>query len=352
MSPGQLREAIGAAPRVRFATLPTALEDYPLVAEAAGLPRLLVKRDDQAGLAFGGSKVRIFEFVLGQALSRGADVLVTGGGAAQSNHARVCAAAARRAGIDSVVLLRGPRPDSVTGNLLITELIGADIHWMATDPTMLDRYALVAGLRRITAELARAGRTPFLLESSVHPAGVLGYLDEAAELAEQLDALGIDRATVVIPSLGAGVVGLTWGAQLLGRDWDVHGLAWSTIPEDLDARLRQLATDAIALVDLDVPANPGSVSILGDTTSPYAVPSPATWAAMELAAMRGGLLLDPVYTGRGFAGMLAEYRSGRLARERPIVFVHTGGLPALFARDELSDGRWPAANTAASGTAA
>ena len=340
MKAARLAERIAALPRVELAALPTPLEEQPRLAARIGAGRLLVKRDDLTGLAFGGNKVRELELLLGAARAADADVLIAGGGVAQSNHARQCAAAARRAGIDAeLILRRGASGVEPTGNLLVTRLRGARVHLVADDPGLEEREALAAAMEDLAAELRAGGRRPWILRSSFHPLAAASYAAAALELAGQLAELGIERAVVFCTSMGATRIGLELAIDLLGLPWELRAVAWKPLDPGLPTRLAGLAAETAELLGVAWSPGPDRFLTLDHGGPAYGVPSEECLAALALAAEAEALLLDPVYTGKGFAGLLAELAAGRLDPELPIVFLHTGGLPALFAYGEaLLDG--------------
>lgn len=328
----RVRAALAGVPRVSLAALPTPLEAAPRLARALGGPPLHIKRDDLSGLAFGGNKVRELEYILGGAIADGADVFIAGGGVAQSNHARQCAAAARRVGLDPVLVLRrGTRPATVTGNLLVTSLFNAAVHWVDVDPGVEDREALGAEMDRVAGELRAAGRTPWVLKSSFHPLGAVGYVAAGLELAQQLELAGIERVHLFCTTMGATHVGLRVAVEALGLPWRITGVTWRPGIIGLAERLTELAQRTVEVLGLDLSPTPDWFITIDHGGPSYSVPSPAAWEVLKLAARTEGLLLDPVYTAKGFAGMVAELRSGRLDPDVPLVFLHTGGLPALFA---------------------
>ncbi len=332
VSRADLAAAVDAIPSIDLGCrFPTPLEDYPRLAAAYGLRRLLVKRDDLTAAGLGGNKVRELEFFLGQARAQGADVFVAGGGVAQSNHARQCAAAARRAGLDvHLVLRRGLRGNETTGNLLVTTLYGAEIHWVDEDPGLDDREGLAPTMNAVAADLRRQGRRPWVLHSSFHPLGGVGYVRGALELMAQLDDLAVSEATIVSTSMGATRIGIELAARLTGTPWDVVAAGWRPVDDGLPARLADLARRTADLLGHTWDPGPDHFTTLDHGGPAYGVPSPAGLDAVRVAAQVEGLVLDPVYTGKGFSALIAE--AGRtIDRERPVVFVHTGGLPALFA---------------------
>lgn len=332
LSTADLRARISAIPRTRLAALPTPLEDEPRLSAALGGPRVLVKRDDLTGLAFGGNKVRELEFFLGGALARGADVFIAGGGVGQSNHARQCAAAALKAGLSPVLVLRpGVTGTTPTGNLLLTQMLGAEIHWVEDDPRLEDREAMAGAMDAVAEDYRQRGRHPYVLHSSVHPLGAISYVECAVELAEQLADRTGERVNVCVTSMGVTHVGLALGFAALGLPWTVTGLTWRPMVSGLAERLTRLASDAAQLLELEPCLTDADFVTLDYGGPEYGVPNPGTWDAIALCARTEGLFLDPVYSGKGMAGMIDQIRRGAFQQTDLAVFVHTGGLPALFA---------------------
>jgi 1-aminocyclopropane-1-carboxylate deaminase/D-cysteine desulfhydrase-like pyridoxal-dependent ACC family enzyme len=327
------RAMVDGMPRVPVACLPTPLEEHPRLAKVLGLEGLYVKREDLTGLAFGGNKVRELDFILAAALESGADTLVAGGGGAQSNHARQCAAAARKVGLEPVIVLRETADHRrSTGNLLVTDLLVDGVRWIDIDRGLSDREAAGDEMDRIANQLRDEGRRPWILRSSFHPLAAVGYVDGGLELVEQLGALGVTDAQVVCSSMGATRVGIELAFAACGLDWPVHAMAWRPMVSDLPDRLRGLARETAALLGMDAWVQADAPFSTYDHGGPaYGVPSPAGLAAAQLAARSEGLLLDPVYTAKALAGLISELQAGTIDPTRPVVFVHTGGLPVLFA---------------------
>jgi len=311
---------VTAPPGAALAHLPTPLEPLPRLGDRLGVGRLLVKRDDCTGLALGGNKVRKLEHLCREAVAAGADVLVTGGGP-QSNHVRMTAAAANRLGLACHVALAGDRPDVATGNLLLDQLLGADLHY--TGPA--DYYELEAAIERVAADVAAAGRRPFAIPvGGASVTGVVAYADAADELAGQLDAP--PDWVVVADGSGGTHAGLLAGLHPAVR---VLGVDVGTRP-DLDAVVPRLAAAAAARTGRAAPPTAALIDHdrYGDG---YGAVTADAVEALELAARQEGLVLDPVYTGKAMAGLVAAARDGRLGRDGTVVFWHTGGAPALFA---------------------
>jgi 1-aminocyclopropane-1-carboxylate deaminase/D-cysteine desulfhydrase-like pyridoxal-dependent ACC family enzyme len=323
-----IREALAGVPRARLATLPTPLEPGP---ELPGGARLVVKRDDLTGLGLGGNKARKLEFLCGAAQAAGADALVTVG-AAQSNHARMTAAAGAVLGLETHLVLGGT-PEPPTGNQLLARMFGARLHDAGTD-----RWdELDATLDRVVEELRAAGRQPYAIPmGGSTAAGALGFLAAWAELAEQCEQAGLDPAAIVhATSTGGTHAGLLAGRAVSAS----HGEATPAIAAidvakeaaDLGAVAEQLARDVLASIGLaDLAVAPAEVDDrwIGPA---YAVPSAEGDAAIGWAARHGAWVLDRTYAGKAFAGLLGQAAEGRFARGATVVFWHTGGVPAVFA---------------------
>jgi len=289
-------------------------------------PRLLVKRDDCTGLALGGNKARKLELLCAEALTEGCDVLVTGGGP-QSNHVRMTAAAANRLGLDCEIAL-APKTDGTpysedeSGNLLLDHLLGARLH-------MLERgayYDIEAGIDALAARLAADGRSPFAIPvGGASVTGVTAYVAAADELASQLGAERVDWV-VVADGSGGTHAGLFAG---LGHDVRILGVDVGTRP-DLDEVVPQLA--AAACERTNRPPRRGRALVDHERFGRgYGAITESAIEAIHMTARLEGLVLDPVYTGKAMAGLIAAVRDGRIGRDESVVFWHTGGAPALFA---------------------
>lgn len=311
---------------------PTPLQRLDRLRDAlGGGPRLWVKRDDLTGLALGGNKARKLEYLLAEARARDADTLVTVG-AAQSNHARQTAAAAAQAGLDAVLVLRVPQQASkeylTSGNLLLDSILGARVLLVEEEPEDLhpERAAAAAEVERLRAE----GRRPFLIPSGGStPVGVLGYLECYAEIA----GAGVGFEEIVVGSGSGGTqAGLIAGRELLpqiGRP-RIHGVAVAPGADGLAGEVAELAGSALASLAAPQPRGPVVVDP-GHAGSGYGVPTETGTEAIELFARTEGVLLDPVYTAKAAAALLFRVRQGVYPDDADVLFLHTGGAPALFA---------------------
>ena len=319
--------------RVALAHLPTPVEPLDRLAHELGKPpgTLWVKRDDLTALAGGGNKVRKLEYLCADALAQGCDTLVTGGGV-QSNHVRMTAAAANRLGLACTIVVAGERPDVPTGNVVLDELLGPEIVWFGGRGELAYQAmedAIVAEARRLEGE----GRRPYAMPiGGASTVGALGYVAAAAELRAQVPDLA---AVVVADGSGGTHAGLAAG---LGDHHLVLGVDVGA-RDDLATAVPALAAEAAALAGQPPPAGAGAFGVAGGPVDSerkgpaYGVPTEEVREALVLAARLEGLLLDPVYTGKAMAGLLAACRSGRYGPGDRLVFLHTGGLPALLASD-------------------
>ena len=320
-------------PRVRLAQLPTALEPMDRFSEWLGGPRVLVKRDDLTGLALGGNKARKLEFLCGEAQARGCDVLVTGGGA-QSNHARMTAAAANRLGFDCHLAVGGTEPSISSGNLLLDRVLGATLHFTGAD----SYYEVESAIEEVAAGLAADGRRPFAMPiGGASVTGAAAFVWAADELLSQVDRDGHGGVDWIVVADGSGgthaglIAGLGGRARVLGVDVGTR--------PDLDDVIPRLAVEAAARAGRSAPSNEVVLdhSRFGDG---YGAVTDSALEAIDRVAGLEGVILDPVYTGKAMAGLIAATREGRFAGDT-VVFWHTGGAIALFAHRyaELFSGR-------------
>jgi 1-aminocyclopropane-1-carboxylate deaminase/D-cysteine desulfhydrase-like pyridoxal-dependent ACC family enzyme len=336
-----LGDRLALLPRFPLVNGKTPLHDLTVLSERLDR-RILVKRDDLTGLALGGNKVRQAEFFIGDARARGADSLLAGGSYSHSNHARVLAAAARVAGLEPVILFRpngGAARDDERGNALLTHLLASEVRFVDAlrDAPESDRRAEVEFRRRIfeseADRLREEGRTPYVVLGSSLALGVMGYVAAAVELKEQLRSLDIAPSKVFVTSLGATHAGLELGARLIGEEYEVVGLAYQPSERaHAESTVEALIAEGARLLGVDVPAATRVRTDVEEAGEGYAVPTSRSRNALRVAATSDALVLDPTYTAKGFAGMLRWVEEGRVEHGETVVFVHTGGIPELFAR--------------------
>ena len=319
-------------PRVVLGQFPTPLESAPRLAAALGGPPLFVKREDLSGLALGGNKTRQLEALMAAALATGADTVIATA-AAQSNFCRTTAAAAAKLGLGAVLLLRGHAGLPVTGNLFLDQLLGAEIEFIET----ADPYdpAVPARLDEIATRLRAQGRRPHLIHV-VGGSGALGaaaYVPAAEELVGQCQTLGISPAALYI-AVGSGLTaaGLALGLKHLGSPMRVVGICVQRPASFMGPLIIQRAEEAAALLGISMRVEPEDLALDDQHIGQgYGIATGAALEAIELAARSEGLILDPAYTGKCMAGLMADIRAGRWAAGRPVIFLHSGGTPGLFA---------------------
>ena len=310
-------------PRLRFAHLPTPIEELPRLSAALDGPRLLVKRDDQTGLAFGGNKTRKLEFLIAEARQQGADTLISGG-AIQSNHCRQTAAAAAKFGFKCILVLTGQAPEQASANFLLDGLFGAQI------VTVADRADRDRVLKETLDKAAADGDKPYLVPYGGSSAtGALGYAFAVEEFMKQ----NVSADWMVFGTSSSGThAGLVLGQRAFGYKGRVLGISIDESEEWLKEHVSSLASDASENMGQRIEFGPADV-LANDQycRAGYGVLTGAEREALSLFAKYEGLLLDPVYTGRAAAGMIDLIRKGFFKREETVLFWHTGGQPALFA---------------------
>ncbi|HJR78828.1 MAG TPA: D-cysteine desulfhydrase family protein [Anaerolineales bacterium] len=309
--------------RLNFAHLPTRIEELPRLTEHLNGPKILVKRDDQTGLAFGGNKTRKLEFLVAEALEQGAKTLITGG-ALQSNHCRQTAAAAARFGLDCILVLNGEMPDQPSANLLLDQMFGAEI------VTIKDRDLRDQTLQQTYDKALADGKKPYLVwYGGSSPTGALGYAYAMKEFLEQ----NVPADWIVFGTSSGGThAGLVLGQRMFGYQGKVLGISIDEPEEWLKTRVSSLASDASEKIGERIDFTREDVLAKEEyCQAGYGVLTDAEREAVKLFAKVEGLLLDPVYTGRAAAGMIDLIHKGFFKKDETILFWHTGGQPALFA---------------------
>lgn len=326
MSRRQLRDALDSLPRFPLGVFPTPLDECERLSEALGGPRILIKRDDLTGFAFGGNKIRHFEFRIADVLERGFDVFVNNNNMI-SNNARISAAVCAKVGIRCVLVMEKSDVDVVQGNLLLDSILGVEVHRLDTDdPQGVARYC-----RELGEKLRREGFTPYVQVDEPYKAhsAIFAYLDCALELSAQLEELGIsDCKTYQVT--GNSVIGLTLGAKLLNLPWESRSFSpysHDDVPEQAVERSRQAAH----YLRLPAALEKGEFNYRRDFSGPdYGVITPKCIEALRLVARTESIFLDPVYTGKAMAGLISDVREGILGRDDTVVFFHSGGTPNIF----------------------
>jgi len=309
--------------RLNFAHLPTPIEELPRLSAMLSGPRLLVKRDDQTGLAFGGNKTRKLEFLVAEARDQGADMLISAG-AMQSNHCRQTAAAAAKFGFKCILVLTGQKPEQASANFLLDGLFGAQI------VTVADRADRDRILKETFDKAVADGDKPYLVPyGGSSPTGALGYAFAMEEFMKQ----NVKADWMVFGTSSGGThAGLVLGQRVFGFKGKVLGISIDESEEWLKENVSRLASDASEKFGKRIEFTAADVLANADyCRAGYGVLTEAEREAVKLFARNEGLLLDPVYTGRAAAGLIDLIRKGFFKKNETVLFWHTGGQPALFA---------------------
>lgn len=327
---GWIRERIAQVPRVPIALTPTPLQEAPNLSRHLGGPRIFVKRDDLTGVALGGNKLRNLEFRLAHALKDEPDTVIVGLDL-QSNSARQTVGACNKLGLKTILVLEGRKPDSAQGNLLVDYLLGAEIHF-AENP---------AEQRRMLDELAvrcrQQGGRPHILNDNpmFDVASALAYIETTLEILEQMERLDTRPTDIYMSSSGKGQAGIVLAQRLTNAGFQMHGIT-ATSEFHVPSRTAAIANETARMIGLDLVVGENEIDNDGGYVGErYGVPSDGGVEAVRLFARMEGIVLDPIYTGKAAAGMIGHIREGRYGPQDVLVFVHTGGMPAIFTWNRL-----------------
>ncbi len=331
----ELREKIGSFPRVRLAVLPTPLHEVPRFSAAIGGPRIFIKRDDLTGLAFGGNKTRMFEFLLAKARAEGADTVV-GGAGVQSNYARQLAAACNSMGFEIHLVLRrirGAKDNNIQGNLLLDLLAGASVHIINASAEEQRR-----AMYDLAEELKKKGKKPFVARMAADEdlsSDVIAYVNCFCEIVEQCKEMGIEPTHLYLASYDSTQAGLELSITALGSSIRVVGIApgvWESEAPELISRYANQAAEKLALncrIKREDVFN--TTDYVGER---YGTPTQAGIEMIKLMARTEGVFLDPVYTSKAMSALYDHVKKGEVSSKDVVIFLHTGGTPALFAYQE------------------
>jgi len=325
VTPAALREALARYPSLPLVPAATIVEPLPrLLAQLGGGPRLLIKRDDAIPFGFGGNKVRKLALVAARARADGADTLITAGGV-QSNHARVTAATAAKLGMRAVLVANGRAPQPLTANALLDHLLGAEVFYVAS------REARAPMIVEICDRLRAEGRRPFAIPIGAStPLGALGFALAVAELAEQMPPPDV---IVHATSSGGTQAGLVAGCRLLGLSTRIVGVSADESAPALQTGIRAIVSGIAELLDMDHAELSHGTAIEVDDRfvgDGYGIPTVESREAIELLARTEAIFLDPTYTAKAMAGLIAYVRQQKLVEGQTVLFWHTGGQVGLF----------------------
>ncbi len=336
----------GNFPRIKLTDLPTPLEEMPRLTQALGGPTLLVKRDDLTGTGLGGNKVRKLEFLLADAKEKGATAVITTGGP-QTNHGRITIGAAAKLGLKSSLVVMGAKPPTISGNLLVDYLMGADVHFVppVQDESLsgYDRWAadlenVENKVEAVAEDLRQKGETPYIIKlGGTEPLGSLGYVNAAVELLNQLNERQI-KADYLVCGIGTGgtMSGLLLGMKLLNSNMKVIGISVTAKDYMLAPMVMYECSEVAELLNIKAEIKEEEVTIYDQYLGKaYGHPTKDGAEAILMTAQNEGLMLDPVYTGKVMAGIIDLSRKGVFTPKDTVVFVHTGGVPGLFADEQV-----------------
>jgi L-cysteate sulfo-lyase len=339
LTTAELRARIAELPRIHLAHLPTPLDFCPRLTRALDGPQIYVKRDDLTGLAFGGNKTRQLEFLFPEILEQKPDTIVVGA-YSQSNWCRQITAAAAKLGLKvKLVLVHGEKGPLLQGNLLLDRLMGADV----TVTRLEDMHQLAPLLEAAGEELRKVGRRPYVIQPfspDVLATSAVGYVSQAAELDDQLADGGLKADYIYLAGANITPAGIQLGLAALGRGTKVVSICPIRWPDERAADIATIATAAARKLDLAIAIEPAEVTVdetyIGER---YGRVTEAGRAALRLVAECEGIILDPVYSAKAMSGLIDHIKRGRIRKSEVVVFVHTGGNPAVFAyADDLVGG--------------
>jgi len=329
-----LKEKVGCFDRVKLANLPTPIMELPNFSRVLDGPKIYMKRDDLTGnVSFGGNKTRMLEFRLAPAVKQKADTIVSGFGI-QSNHARQIVVASKKLGMDVRLILRRTRQNEkidIQGNLLIDLLAGA--HIKIVSATKEEQIKLIRNeVNRLKAE----GKNPY--ETGIHDVelSAVAYVDCSLELVKQMIEFNIEPTHLYVASEGATQAGLMLFSKYTETSYSVVGINMVDWIPDIQLRISSIVNDTAILLGIECHVNPKEV--INDTNyigPGYAVPTPECVRAIKLLAETEGIIADPVYVGKGLAGLIDHIKIGKLGKDDTVIYLHTGGSPLLFCYPEM-----------------
>lgn len=315
--------------RIILANLPTKIEKLERISAQLQGPSIYIKRDDQTGTELSGNKIRKLEYCIREAIDQGCDTLITCGGI-QSNHCRATAAAAAKLGLKAIVVLRGHDPDTYEGNLLLDHLLGAEVRWISSEDYRDHRMDI---MHTIADEVSAKGQQAYVIpEGASSGIGAFGYFSALQEIVQQEQELGISFDAVIV-AVGSGGThgGLLLAQQLLSTSHRIIGI---NVCDDEDYFIKAITTvieESAHYLDQSVTISTEAIEIIdGYVGKGYAQSQPQELQCIKDLASLEGVILDPVYTGKAFYGLVEEIRKGTFQDLQNILFIHTGGLYGLF----------------------
>jgi D-cysteine desulfhydrase family pyridoxal phosphate-dependent enzyme len=324
-------KALSEFPRFPLAKFPTPLERAHRLSEKLGV-EVLLKREDLTGLGTGGNKVRKLEFLIADAITAGADTVITSG-PIQSNHTRLTAAAANRAGLDCALVLYGSVPDANQGNLLLDRILGAEIFFTARE----DREGVDDLVLKVCEDLERNGRAPYLIQpGGAMPIGCLPYVFCIEEILQQAQLMRQEPDYLFCAAGACGTLaGLFLGSEAFNASFLVCGVSVSNPEAECRRRVAGLSADTRELIEFDGETDPRRLTVYDEFVDPgYGICTEEVCEAIRAVATLEGIILDPVYTGKTMMAFMKLVRDKRIPQGSTVLFLHSGGVPSLFAHAE------------------
>lgn len=320
--------------RIHLANLPTKIEKLDRLSKELGGPQIYIKRDDQTGSEISGNKIRKLEYVIQEALDQNCDYLITCGGI-QSNHARATAAAAAKLGIGSYLVLRSSGNDPLEGNYFLDKVLGADIKFISPEDYKERRMEI---MEEVKAKLIEKGHRPYIIpEGASNGIGTFGYYTAMEEILEQEKEMGIKFDAIVL-AVGSGGTysGIFLANKLLGHGTEILGINICDNASYFKDRIYEILQDSFNYIDSTVDFSKDEIGIIdGYVGEGYAQSTPEELEFIHWLAKLEGVILDPVYTGKGMYGLVNEIKKGNMKEYKNILFIHTGGIFGLFPKRDL-----------------
>jgi D-cysteine desulfhydrase family pyridoxal phosphate-dependent enzyme len=331
-----LQAKLDSYPKIHLARYPTPLEFLPNLSAEVGR-EIYIKRDDEIGPGMGGNKTRKLEFLLGEAVQRGFRKIATFGGL-QSNHARITAAAGRKCGLEPHLFYFERRPSSLRGNLLLNQVMGASMHFIPFGGGGNGSMTLETTIRLVRLfALLRLGPHYFVPVGGHTWLGCLGYVQAALEIDRQSRGIGIENAWLAVAAGSGGTLaGLLAGLHMIDSQLKPIGIDVGRLWKEFPQSIARLANEICQQLGYPLRFSAGQVPLIEETYvgECYGSPTGLCLAGIQKLAQMEGILLDPIYTGKAFSGLLDLIANNHLGDWAPVIFLHTGGLPALFAFDD------------------
>jgi len=328
--------SIAKLPRISLGNYPTPLTEAHHLSAALGGPRIIIKRDDLTGLALGGNKCRKLEFVMADAKLKGIDTVITTG-SSQSNFALQMATAARKLDMEAyLVLFKGVHPET-QGNLLLHDILDSKVRIIELDLSELLGGTIMVKMNALADELSQQGRHPLVIPAGAHtPIGTTGWVNAADEIWQQLQAQNIDARYLVVTNGSSGTqAGLELGVKYLKLPLKVIGISVFNKAANAINEVVNMANETAKFLNLDLAFTPDEITVYDDYIGEgYGITTDGCIQAIRLVAQTEGIFLDPVYTGKAMAGFIDLIHKGKFTAKDTVVFIHSGGIPALFAYDK------------------